>query len=142
MRRLGLALLLTTAIAAPAHALDMPPLCQALHGLADEARSGGQPIRISAGVDLGAASDCRPAGASAAAKAFCDAASSADGLAWRIYDCENTMASGAQVFTRAEHAEHRFRKAITRLTFSLGRGVRFDLNEAAGRYDIVVWSPK
>jgi len=142
MRRLGPALLLAALSAAPARALDLPPLCKALRGLGEEARSSGQPIRISAAVDLGAPGDCRPAADSAAARAFCAAAAQAEGLAWRIYDCENTLSSDAQVTTRAEHAEHRFRKAITRLTFNVGHGARFDLTEASGRYDIVVWAPK
>jgi len=143
MHRLGLALTLAAlAAAAPAHALDLPPLCQALHSLADEARTGGQPLRISASVDLGAPGDCRPLTDTAATKAFCAAAAQADGLAWRVYDCQNNLSSGLQVSTRAEHAERRFRKAITRLTVSLGHGARFDLSENAGRYDIVVWAAK
>ncbi len=143
MRRLGTALLLlATLSAAPARALDLPPLCKALNGMGEETRGSGQPIRISAGADLGAPGDCRPAGPSAAARAFCDAAASADGLAWRIYDCENNMSSDAKISTRAEHAERRFRKAITHMTFNLGHGAHFDLTEASGRYDIVVWAVK
>ena len=52
------------------------------------------------------------------------------------------LAAETQVTTGGEHAEGRGRKAITRLTAKLAHGVRVDLNEAGGRYDIVVWAPK
>jgi hypothetical protein len=142
MRRLGYALVIAALFAAPARAAEAPTLCTALRGLADEARRRGEPQRISAGVDLAAAAPCRPVTDNAATRSFCGAAAQESGLAWRIYGCEDTMAADTQVTTRGEHAEGRGRKAITRLTAKLAHGVRLDLNEAAGRYDIVVWAPK
>lgn len=142
MRRPALALLIATLFAAPAFADETPPLCKALRGLGDEARMSGQPQRISADVALAAPSACRPVTDNAATRAFCDAAAGTAGLAWRIYDCENTLAAETLVTTGGEHAEGRSRKAITRLTAKLAHGARVELSEAGGRYDIVVWAPK
>jgi hypothetical protein len=142
MRRLGFALLIAALCAAPASAAEAPPLCKALRALGDEARRSGEPQRISAGVDFSAPADCRPVTDNAATRSFCGAASQEGGLAWRIHGCVDTMAAETQVTTRGEHAEGRTRKAIAHLTAGLAHGVRLDLEEAGGRYDIVVWSPK
>lgn len=142
MRRFGYALLISALCAAPACAADAPRLCGALHALGDEARRSGEPQRISAEVDLGAAAACHPVTENAATRSFCDAAAQEIGLAWRVYGCVETMAAEPQVTTRAEHAEGRGRKAITHLAARLAHGVRLDLNETGGRYAIIVWSPK
>jgi len=142
MRRLALVLLITAGFAGPAAALEVPPLCTALHGLGNEARTSGQPQRISAGVNLTGPADCRALTDTPATRAFCDAAAHESGLAWRVQDCVETLAAEPQITTRAEHAERRSRNAITHLAAKLGHGVRLDLSEAAGRYDLVVWLPK
>ena len=143
MRRLALALLLAALLPPLAAAADeTPPLCKALRGLGEAARMSGQPQRISADVALAAPAGCRPVTDSPATRAFCDEAARAAGLAWRIYDCENTLAADTQVTAGGEHAEGRSRKAITRLTAKLAHGARVDLSQAGGRYDIVVWAPK
>ncbi|HEY0438409.1 MAG TPA: hypothetical protein VGC92_17340 [Phenylobacterium sp.] len=142
MRRTVIAVVIATLAAGPAAALEAPPLCKALHGLGEEARTSGAAQRISADVDTAAPAACRPVTDNPAARAFCDAAAHEAGLAWRLYDCENSMAADPQVTTRAEHAEHRTRKAITHLAAKLAHGVRVDLSETGGRYDIVVWAPK
>jgi hypothetical protein len=138
MRRILLALILAAA-ASPAAALDLPPLCQALHGLADAARDSGQPQRIAIGP-----AGC--AGEAAAAEAFCGAAG-ADGdvLAWDLLrTCLNALGAEPQVTTGAEPvtAVGRERKRIVHMAAKLGRGVRLDLAYAAGRYDLVVWAPR
>lgn len=142
MRPLGYALMIAALTAAPAGAQPMPALCKTLHELGDEARRSGQPQRISADVSLADTAACRPATAGAAAKAFCDVGAREVGLAWRLQDCVETLAASPQVTTRPEHAERRSRNAITHLTAKLAHGVRLDLSETSGRYDIVVWSPK
>ena len=142
MRALVPALVIAVLAAAPAWADETPALCKALHALGDEARSSGAPQRISADVALADAAACRPLTASAAARAFCDTAGREVGLAWRLQDCVETLAASPQITTRPEHAERRSRNAITHLAASLAHGVRLDLSETGGRYDIVVWAPK
>ncbi len=146
MRRLALALLTTTLCAAPAHADQAPALCKALRGLAEEARRTGQPQRISAGLgaDPATTAACRPVAENAATRSFCDAATAASGLAWRVYDCVNTIAAEPHVTTSDEHAERRSRNRITHLAAGLAHGARLDLSLAPSpaRYEVVVWAPK
>ena len=144
MRRIGLVLILAavaaSAVAPAAWAAGTPALCKALRGLADEARSTREPLRFSVGAD--AAQACRPSPENAATRSFCASATTANGLAWRLYDCVNTLAADPQVVTTGEYAERRSRQKITRLTAALAHGVRLDLSLATDRYDVVVWSPK
>jgi hypothetical protein len=143
MRAPSLALMIAVlSAAAPARALDLPPLCKALHELGDQARSSGAAQRISADVALADAAACRPVTANAATAAFCDTASREAGLAWRLQDCVETLAASPQITTRPQHAERRSRNAITHLAAGLAHGARLDLTETGGRYDIVVWAPK
>jgi hypothetical protein len=140
MRRFGLALaiaVLSAASVAPAD--EAPPLCKALRGLADEASRTHEPLRIAVAAD--AAQTCRATPDTAATRPFCDAASSATGLAWRLYDCVNTMAAGPQITTTGEYAEGRSRKKITHLAARLAHGVRLDVTALADRHDVVVWAP-
>jgi hypothetical protein len=142
MRQLLLALLVATLSAAPAFADETPVLCKALHSLDDETRTSGQPQRMWAGVDFSGPAPCRPVTDNAATRAFCDAAAQESGLAYRLLACVANMAAEPQVTTRNEHAEGRSRDAITHLAARRGHGVRFDLTEASGHYDIVVWEQK
>jgi hypothetical protein len=142
MRSLAYALVMVALSAAGARADEAPALCKALRGLGDEARRSGQPQRFSADVALAAPAPCRPVTVNAAAQAFCDTAAQESGLAWRLYACVETMAAEPRVATRGEHAEGRSRNAITHLAARLAHGVRLDLSETTGRYDIVVWAPK
>jgi len=137
MRPILIAVVLAAA-ATPAAALDLPPLCQAMHGLADAARESAKPQRIAIGPG-----GC--VGEAPAAKAFCGAAGGdGDVLAWDILrTCLNSLGAEPQVTTGAEAvtAVGRERKRITHMAAKLGRGVRLDLTYAAGRYDMVVWRP-
>jgi hypothetical protein len=137
MLRLTLALVLAAA-ASPAVALDLPPLCQALHGLGDAARASGQPQRIA--VSRGG---CAPAAPGPAVQAFCGAAGGdPDTLAWDLLrTCLNTLAAEPQVTTAADLVDvgPRQRKRITHMAAKLGHGAWLDLAYAAGRYDVVVW---
>ena len=142
MRALIYALFAAALFAAPAFAEDMPTLCKALHGLDEEASRTGEPQRMWAGVDFAAPAPCRPLTDNAATRAFCDAAAQESGLAYRLLACVANMAAEPVVSTRNAHAEGRSRDAITHLTARRAHGVRFDLTEASGHYDIVVWSPK
>jgi hypothetical protein len=137
-----LAALALAAASTPAAALDLPPLCQSLHGLADAARAnGGQPLRIAI-----SSRDCAPAQPADAAKAFCGAAGSdADAMAWDLLrTCLNSLAAEPQVTTSPELVEAggRERKRITHMAAKLGHGVWLDLGYVAGRYDLVVWAPR
>jgi len=142
MRPLALALAiaaLSAALVAPAAwADDAPPLCKALRGLAEAARGADQPLRIS----LDAAQACHATPDNDATRAFCAPASTATGLAWRLYDCVNTMAAEPQIATTSEYAEGHSRKKITHLAARLAHGVRLDLTAGADRNDVVVWTPK
>jgi hypothetical protein len=134
---LALALVLAAATT-PAAALDLPPLCQALHALGDAARASGQPQRIAA-----SPGGCAPA-APGPGQAFCAAAGGdADALAWDLLrTCLNTLAAEPQVTTAADLVEvgPRQRKRITHLAAKLGHGERLDIAYSAGRYDVVVWA--
>lgn len=140
MMRLTLALVLAAA-AGPAAALDLPPLCQALHGLADAARETGQPQRLSV-----SANGCAPGAESGAARAFCAAsgAGDPDAFAWDLMrSCLNSLGTETQVTTGAEgDVGPRHRKRISHMTARLGHGVRLDLAYGAGRYDLILWSPR
>jgi hypothetical protein len=142
MRPLICALFIATLSAAPALADETPALCKALHAVDDEARRTGETQRIWAGVDFAAPAPCHAVTDNAATRAFCDTAAQETGLAYRLLACVANMASEPGVTTRNQHAEGRSRDAITRLTARQAHGVRFDLTEASGHYDIVVWSPK
>lgn len=142
MRPLVYALFIVSISAAPALAQPLPPLCRALHGLDDEALRTGEAQRIWAGVDFGGPAPCRPVTDNPATRAFCDAAAGESGLAYRLLACVANMAAEPGVTTRSQHAEGRSRDAITHLTAKRARGVRFDLTETGGHYDIVVWSAK
>jgi hypothetical protein len=146
MRPIGLTLaiaaLSAASVAPVAWADEAPPICKALHGLADQASRTHEPLRISIAAD--AAQACRATPDDAITRPFCDAASTATGLAWRLYDCVNTLAAEPQITTTGEHAEGHSRKVITHLAAKLARGVRLDLSVApdTGHYDVVVWAPK
>jgi len=128
-------------LAAPsAYADETPPLCKALRGLADEAARTREPLRISIAAD--AAQTCRATPDDAATRPFCGAASAATGLAWRLYDCVNTLSAEPQITTTGEHAEGRSRKTITHLAARLAHGVRLDLTAAPDQSALVVWAPK
>jgi hypothetical protein len=143
MRSLLIAVVLS-AVAAPAAALDLPPLCQAMHGLADAARNGGQPQRLAIRPD-----GCAADGDSAAGRAFCAAsgagqADAADAMPWELLrTCLNSLAAEPQVTTAGEgDIGPRHRKRVSHIAAKLGHGVRLDLAYSAGRYDLVVWAPK
>jgi len=140
MRRFGLALAIAALSVASARADETPALCKALHGLADEAARTHEPLRMA--VAASGAQPCLATPDNATTRLFCDAASAATGLAWRLYDCVNTMAAEPQITTTDEHAERRSRKAITRLAARLAHGVRLDLTAAGDHYDVVAWAPK
>jgi len=143
MVRIGFALALCALPVSAAQAVERPPLCEALHGLADAARSSGQAQRVTVSAGGGEALVCR-ADRNAAAGAFCDAAAGepADALPWRLKrECLGTMAADPQVQTGAERVGGG--KRMTRLTAKLGHGVRLDVSSVGpGRYDLVVWAPK
>jgi len=133
--------LVFAAAATPAAALDLPPLCQSLHGLGDASRAGGgQPMRIAV-----SSSGCAPAAPGPAGQAFCAAAGGdADAVPWELLrTCLNTLSAEPQVTTSADVVEvgPRQRKRITHLAAKLGHGVWLDVAYAAGRYDVVVWAP-
>jgi hypothetical protein len=141
MRRFGLAVAIAALSVAPAAQADeAPPLCKALRGLAEDAGRTHEPLRIAVAADTG--QTCRATPDTAATRPFCDAATTATGLAWRLYDCVNTMAAGPQITTTGEYAEGRSRKKITHLAARLAHGVRLDLTTTTARYDVVVWAPK
>ncbi len=137
---LGSALALTLAAATPAAALDLPPLCQALHGLADAAKAGGGPQRISV---VGGA--CTPGADAARGRAFCDAATAAmagaaDLFPWVVHDCVNTLAAETTKQFAAGDVGPKHKPRMTKLTANLGHGARLDIALAGDRYDLVVWS--
>ena len=142
MRRFAFTLIAAALAAFPAGAADSPEICKVLRGLGDEARRTGEPQRISADIGLTTPAACRPETGGAAGLSFCEVAARESGLAWRLYDCVETIVAGPQVATRGEHAEGRNRNAITHLTAALSHGARLDLSESGGRYAIVVWAPK
>jgi len=142
MRPFLYALIAAALAATPALADQTPPLCKALRALGDEARRAHEPQRISADVNFAAPAPCRPATDNPSAWAFCDVAAQESGLAYRLLACVANFADEPLVTTRDQYAEGRSRKAITHLTASLVHGVRLDLAEAGGHYDIVVWAPK
>jgi hypothetical protein len=140
MRSMLIALFLAAA-ATPAAALDLPPLCQALHGLGDAARETGQPQRLA--VTPGG---CSAMGDSPTGRAFCAASKSddLDALPWDLLrTCLNSMGAEPQVTTSNDAVEvgPRQRKRITHMAAKLAHGARLDLTYAAGRYDLVVWAP-
>jgi hypothetical protein len=137
------ALVFLAAAATPAVALDLPPLCQAMHGLGDAARATGQPQRLAV-----TPAGCSSMGDTPAGRTFCAAAArggaeAADAFAWDLLrTCLNSMAAEPQVTTGAEVVEvgSRQRKRITHLAAKLGHGVWLDLTYAAARYDLVVYA--
>lgn len=133
---LTLAAVLSSLGASAAHALDMPPLCKALHSLADDARQSGLPQRISV------AGACRAE--SPASRAFCDAAGGGDpdALPWQIRGCVETMAADPQISFGGPHPGIPHDKRITHLAAKLGHGLRLDVSARAGGYDVVVWQVK
>lgn len=131
------ALILAAALAAPtARAAEPAPICAALHGLAEAARQGGQPQRISV------TSAYRAEGAPG--RAFCDAAGGGDpdGLPWQVRSCVETMAADPQIGFGGSHPGIPHDRLITHLAAKLGHGVRLDLAARAGGYDVVVWAPR
>jgi hypothetical protein len=121
--------------ASAAQALEIPPVCKALHELADAARSAG-PQRLSL-----SGAGCERTTPGAATAVFCAAVSGqpAPVAAWQAAECVNTMLSDAQVFTGKEPSGFRDKPMITRLAAKLGGGVRLDLSQTADRYDLTVW---
>jgi hypothetical protein len=146
MLRLALPLTLI-ALASPAAALESPPVCKALRGLADAARATHEPQRLALGGPAGALT-CRPMGETPAGRAFCEAAlaatagDSADMFPWRVHECVDYLGAGTQKAFAPGDVGARHRKRLTRLTASLGGGARLDLQSAADRYDLVVWSAR
>ena len=139
MRPIGLALLALALAAPAAGAAEPPPLCKALHGLADEARRTGQPQRISLVVGADRRAACEPGSAGAALCAALDGAEP-HVAPWLISDCLQTMAADPQITTGAEPSGYRNRRILTHLAAKLGGGVRLDVSYApAGRYQLVVW---
>lgn len=138
MRRIALALLVATTAAPAAHALDRPPLCRALTGMAQEARRSGQPLRIWLG------ETCRPGQPGQASAAFCEAAVGYPGhaLPWALHDCVNTMAGDPQVTTGAADPALPKGHRLTHLAAKLGGGVRLDAAASGAGYDVVVWRPR
>jgi hypothetical protein len=162
MRKLSLGLAAALAACAPAaQALELAPICSALHRLGEEARTTGQPQRISL-VKANAASPmaCEPGARTSAQAAFCEAATEAIGAEfhhlypWRLYDCLRTLAADPRVTTADEFTGVPRRQKLTRLEARLGGGVWMesvwapgpDADQGAnrgyyGRYDLVVWRP-
>lgn len=126
-------------LATAARAAEPPPLCAALHGLADAALQSGQPQRISVGAGP---LNCRAG--SAAGQAFCGAAAGgdADAFPWQVRACVETMSADPQITFGGAKAGLPHDKLITHLAAKLGHGVRMDLTTAAGGYDLVVWRPR
>jgi hypothetical protein len=140
MRPLLIALFLAAA-ATPAAALDLPPLCQAMHGVADAARETGQPQRLA--VTTGG---CTSMGDTPAGRALCAASrgDDPDAFAWDLLrTCLNSLGAEPQVTTSADFVEvgARQRKRITHMSARMAHGVRLDLTYGTGRYDLVVWAP-
>jgi hypothetical protein len=140
----GLALL-ALAAATPAVALDLPPLCRAMHGLADAARQTHEAQRLAI-ADGGSAGAVSCQGASPAAKAFCDAAGAAVGsdgadmVPWRLFECvDNLGAEPQRTFVPGDVGPNH-RQRMTHLAAGLGHGVRLDISRGQERYDLVVWS--
>jgi hypothetical protein len=135
--------LLFVAATTPAAAFELPPLCQALHGMGDAARAAGGAQRVTV-----AASGCQPVGDAAAGRAFCAAAAAvigADGLhmlPWSAEKCVDNLLAEPQLTTAAGDVGPKHRKQLTHLAAGLGHGVRLDVSLAGDRYDVVVWAPK
>jgi hypothetical protein len=144
MLRTVLALSLA-AVAAPAVAVERPPVCQALHGLSEAARGGAGPQRIALG---GPGPSCRPVVDTPATRAFCEAAIAAAGgdgadmVPWSVHPCVDTLASSVVKTFGDGDVGPKHRRRITRLTASLGGGVRLDLGLTGDHYELVVWSAR
>lgn len=145
MLRIVLALILAAA-AAPAGAFERPPLCQALHDLADAARAGGGPQRVSFadGGPAGALA-CGPAADTPAAHAFCEAATAAAGgygadmLPWSLESCVDTLSAEPQWVAAPGDVGPKHKKRLTKLAAGLGHGARLDVSRVQDHYDVVVW---
>lgn len=140
MLRTGLAL---TALAlSVAAAAEPAPVCKALHGLADAARSTGEVQRISLIVTADDKASCQASGAGAAFCAAIDGAS-AHVAPWLVSECVQTLAADPQITTGPEPSGYHGRKRLTQLAAKLGGGVRLDVSYVpAGRYELVVWRPR
>lgn len=136
MLRLAPALTLLLCASA-AEALETPPVCKAVNGLAEAARHG-EPQRLT----LTAGSDgCERSTPGAATAEFCATMIGAplDVAPWLIDECVRTVVADAQIFTSPEPSGYGRKPVITRLTAKLGGGVRLDVSRTAARYDVVVW---
>ena len=162
MRALVLGLAALAASAPPAWALDIPPICRALHRLGDEARATGQPQRIAL-VKARASTPmaCEPGAKTAAQADFCEAATGAIGaefhhlFPWRLDDCVRTLAGDPRVTTVDEFTGVPRKPKLTTLFAKLGDGVWMESTWTPGpdadqgpnkgyygRYDLVVWKPQ
>lgn len=135
MLRTALALSLALSASA-AHALEMSPVCKALHGLGDAARASGQPQRVTL---TGPTCDRGTPGPATAQ--FCAALLGADSGAapWLLRGCVQTLAADAQVTTGKAPSGFGEKREITRLVAKLGGGVRLDVQGTKDRYELVVW---
>jgi hypothetical protein len=130
-----------TALSAPlAAAAEPSPVCQALHGLADQARRSREPQRIAI-LRGDRALDCQAGTPGAATAAFCAAVFNVEPAVatWLVGECVQTVAADPQVTTGAEPSGYKTRRMITRLAAKLGGGVRLDIAATARRDDLVVW---
>jgi hypothetical protein len=144
MLRIALSMILVAA-AAPAAAFERPPLCQALHDLAEAARAGGGPQRASFADGGSGALTCRPGADTPAARAFCAAAAAevggneVDMLPWRLEACVDNLAAEPQLTTAPGDVGPKHKKRLVRLAAGLGHGMRLDVSRNQERYDVVVW---
>ena len=127
--------------------------CHALRAVREEAKGAHEPFRITAEVapGPGGALTCRPALDAPALRSFCDAAVASVGaegghmLAWRVFQCVDTVISGSTLTTTDEVIGPRNRRKISHVAADMGGGVRLDLSQPAaspGRYDLVIWRPR
>jgi hypothetical protein len=162
MRGICLGVLMAAAGAPAARALDLPPVCRALHQLGKDAETTGQPQRI-AFVKARANSPlaCEPGAKTPDQASFCEAATGAVGAEfhhaypYRLYDCVRTIMGDARVTTAPEFTGIPHKDKIVRIEAKLGDGVWFetawtpgpDADQGPnkgyyGRYDLVIWKPQ
>ncbi len=134
-----------------------PAFCAAFDALAAQARTTGEPQRISIIKIAPMEVACTHQPGNAVQQAYCNAAIEVIGLEfhhaypWQLRDCLRTEKVNPFIEARNEYTGLRQGKKIIHLAGRLQTGVRLDLLFAPfggleplgyyGRYDLVIWSP-